>query len=87
MALPPLLAGATQFALTEVPDTDAVTDVGAPGVLGTVTAENDADNDLPKLLRALIRNVYSDPAVKPVTTRVVRLFATVISSTPVADIL
>ena len=45
MALPPLLTGATQFALTEVPVTDAVTDVGTPGVLGTVAAENDADHD------------------------------------------
>ena len=47
MALPPLLTGATQFALTEVPVTDAVTDVGTPGVLGTVAAENDAARELP----------------------------------------
>jgi hypothetical protein len=54
IALPPLLAGATQFALTEVPDTDVVTDVGAPGVLGTVTAEKFAGNDFPSELRAFI---------------------------------
>ena len=54
IALPPLLVGATQFALIEVPVTDVVTEVGAPGVFGTVTAEKDAANDLPNVFRALI---------------------------------
>ncbi len=59
--------------------------VSSPGDFSFgVTAENDAETDFPSELRALIRNVYSEPALKPVTTLVVRLFATVISSTPVA---
>jgi hypothetical protein len=87
IALPPLLVGATQLAVTVVPLTVAEADVGAPGVVGTVTAEKDVTNELPKVFEDLIWNVYSDPAVKPVTTRVVRVFATVNSVTPVAEIL
>ena len=71
IALPPLLAGATQLALTDVPVTAVVTDVGAPGVLGRVTAEKLPAKDFPRVFRALIWNTYSDPAVKPVTTLVV----------------
>jgi hypothetical protein len=41
-------------ALTEVPVTEAVTDVGAPGIFGTVAAENDAAEELPLELDALI---------------------------------
>ena len=87
MADPPLLVGATQLAVIVVPLTVAEVDVGAPGVVGTVTAEKLPTKELPNEFDAFIWNVYSDPAVKPVTTRVVKVFATENSVTPVAEIL
>jgi hypothetical protein len=69
-----------------VPEATAVTAVGAPGVFGTVADAKVAAAESPRELFALIENVYSAPALKPVITFVVSLLVAVVE-TPEAVIL
>jgi hypothetical protein len=69
MAEPPLLTGAVKAtdtcALPEVPTTE----VGAPGTVAGVTAEDAEDAaPVPTLLVAVTVKVYEVPLVRPVTT-------------------
>ena len=68
IADPPLLTGALQ-----VKDTDALpavpaTEVGAPGTVRGVTADDAVETvPVPATFDALTRNVYAVPFAKPVT--------------------
>ena len=68
IADPPLLAGAVHVNETCVLPAVPATDVGAPGVVRGVTADDAVETvPVPAVFVALTRNVYAVPFVKPVT--------------------
>ena len=67
IADPPLLTGAVQVKETCVLPAVPATDVGAPGTVRGVTADDVTVAPVPMLLMALTRNVYDVPFTKPVT--------------------
>src|SRR6185295_3316470 len=72
MADPPLDAGAVQVKVAEAFPAVAVPMVGAPGTAAEVTTLEAAENGLsPRALLASTWNLYWDPLVRPVTTRLV----------------
>ena len=68
IADPPLLTGAVHVKETCVLPAVPATEVGAPGTVRGVTADDAVETvPVPAALVALTRNVYAVPFVKPVT--------------------
>ena len=67
IADPPLLTGAVQVRDTDALPAVPATEVGAPGTVLGVTADDVPVAPVPAVLVALTRNVYAVPFAKPVT--------------------
>ena len=68
IAEPPLFTGALHVKATDALPAVPATEVGAPGTVRGVTADDAVETvPVPAVFVALTRNVYAVPFVKPVT--------------------